>query len=746
MRTRKLLLLVGLLAGMAGYAMSGADVDLDGSTVGILLADGFHVGETRAPIEYLGERGAEVIPFGVALGEVQSGGQVYTIARTVDDAGLLRDLDAVVIPGGSSPAELRRHESVLEFVRRFVETGKPMAAICHGPQVLISAGVLRDRRATCVTVAEREYFDVRDELLAAGGVYLDEPVVIDGNIITSRLPDDVSVFSAAVARALRAGMIPAPGPGGAWIGGFGHYLSGGTSDILLLNPEGRAFTVTLHRYNWVFEPGTAWNNPRLPVTVIGPKGKEVVKTEVVTHEDGADVEVPAAGRGVYRVLVQVGGLSYWHMRTTLAHAVATAGGGREFTTTPIVPRRWYFYVPEGTATFTLRTWGYRGRSQREDHGLTIRSPQGQRMGMLWDNPDPMVRDGEILWDGENLEQVLHIVVEPGTDGRFWSLDVEMGDAHIWSNFPLALEGVPPYLAPSPEQWFDPDAGRAPAPKRYEDTPYVRKALPEDAAERWPHFAHWMPASGHGRTDWMAAPALGDIASNHLRTPCRFALWNPEGRELVLHLVDYVPRRPAPGNNVADVRILDADGEVADAFTTPLGHGAPFRRTLAFKGVRKVEVGDIERFWAFTYPGTPVVLMGEAIGNDWHRLRLEAGAQRHWYFHVPSGTREFRVRMDTGNPADIAAVDINAPDRTVARLYGHRQTASVTVPPGLDGRIWHFAVAPGSATRYYPMAGRARNPVIPLDLDVREIPPYLAPTWEQWFNPESPGRALQDPAR
>ncbi len=197
------------IGAAAGYAGMEADVDLTGRTVGILLADRFHGGETQGPIDYLRARGALVVPIGVTSDEVRSGEQVYTITRTVDDPSLVDDLDAVVIPGGGSPARLRRHEAVLDFVRRFVESGKPMAAICHGPQVLISAGVLAGRRATCVVVDEPEYFAVRDELTAAGAHYVNEPVVIDGNIITSRLPDDVPVFSEAIVRALRAA-VPAP--------------------------------------------------------------------------------------------------------------------------------------------------------------------------------------------------------------------------------------------------------------------------------------------------------------------------------------------------------------------------------------------------------------------------------------------------------------------------------------------------------------------------------------------------------
>jgi len=722
---------------LEGRAQAEGDQPLEGRTVGVLIADGFHIGETREPIEFLRAEGATVLPIGMALGEVRSGRQTYEIVRTVDDPELVAELDAVVIPGGGSPARLRESEAVLEFVRQFADTGKPLAAICHGPQVLITAGVLKGRRATCVTVAEREYFDVRDELTAAGATYIDEPVVIDGNILTSRLPDDVPLFNAAVARALEGMMIPTPSPGGAWLGDFGHYFTRSDTDIYLLNPDGGSFTVTLHRYRWVFQPGTRWNSPIFPVTITAPDGSTIVTDRIEVDERGVTIDVPGSGEGVYRLNVQVHGLNYWHLTTSLSHAVASAGEGREFNAVPIVPRRWTFFVPEGTDYFTIRTWSYRGRSQREDHGLTVRSPQGQRMGMLWDNPSPMVRDGEILWgrDRDDLEQVLHVVVEPGSDGRFWSLEVEMGDAHVWSNFPFTLERIPPYVATSPEQWFNPETGEVVTPKLYEEVAFVRKVLPEDGAERWPHFAHWMPGATGGRKDWMAAPALGDNASNQIRTPSRFALWNPEGREVALHIRDYVPRDPAE-ENTARVRILDEQGTTLETLQTEaLGHQGGFEHPLRFEGVRFIEVDDIERYWAFSYPGTPLVLVGEALEEGWHRFPIEAGLRRHWYFKVPTGTRRFEVRADTGNRADILDMDINAPDRTVARFYGSEGHLRVNVPAGLDGKIWHFSMGIGSLTRSYPTGTEARNPMIPLDLQVRGIPPLIAPTWEQWFDPE-----------
>ena len=107
------------------------------------------------------------------------------------------EFDAVVIPGGKSPACLREHENILAFVRAVAESGNPTAAVCHGPQVLISAGVLKDKKVTA-------YSKVADELRAAGALYEDAPLVRDGNIITSRIPEDLPGFCREIELALSA--------------------------------------------------------------------------------------------------------------------------------------------------------------------------------------------------------------------------------------------------------------------------------------------------------------------------------------------------------------------------------------------------------------------------------------------------------------------------------------------------------------------------------------------------------------
>ena len=104
----------------------------------------------------------------------------YEDVKAEEYAGLL-------LPGGSAPEIVRLHTKAIEIVKEFMDRQMPVAAICHGQQLLISAGALKDRKCTC-------YKSIADDLINAGAVYLDEPVVEDGNLITSRCPDDLHVF------------------------------------------------------------------------------------------------------------------------------------------------------------------------------------------------------------------------------------------------------------------------------------------------------------------------------------------------------------------------------------------------------------------------------------------------------------------------------------------------------------------------------------------------------------------------
>ncbi len=165
--------------------------------VAMVLAKNFEDVEATDPKQYLEDQGAEVTVIGIERGPIEGkkGGTLEADATFADVTP--DEFDLLVIPGGGSPENLRIHDSAVEFTRRFMESGRPVAAICHGPQLLISAKVLRGRRLTCVN-------KIRDDVINAGAIYVDEPLVEDGNLITSRVPADLPVFDAALGRALGA--------------------------------------------------------------------------------------------------------------------------------------------------------------------------------------------------------------------------------------------------------------------------------------------------------------------------------------------------------------------------------------------------------------------------------------------------------------------------------------------------------------------------------------------------------------
>lgn len=106
------------------------------------------------------------------------------------------DYDILVIPGGRGPEKIRRDESALEITRYFFKENKPVAAICHGPQVLVSAGVIKGRKSTC-------WPGIKDEIIAAGALYEDKEVVVDGNYVSSRSPADLYAFGREIIKLLK---------------------------------------------------------------------------------------------------------------------------------------------------------------------------------------------------------------------------------------------------------------------------------------------------------------------------------------------------------------------------------------------------------------------------------------------------------------------------------------------------------------------------------------------------------------
>ena len=161
--------------------------------VAIPVGPDFEDSEFTVAYDRLREAGHDVTVFGSKAGEVLEGKRGQATARVEKSAGALEpaSFDALVIPGGHSPDKLRMDDDVVSFVKQFVESGKPIAAVCHGPQLLIEAEAVRGRTVT-------SWPSVRKDLENAGAHWKDAEVVQDGNLITSRKPEDMDAFCSAI--------------------------------------------------------------------------------------------------------------------------------------------------------------------------------------------------------------------------------------------------------------------------------------------------------------------------------------------------------------------------------------------------------------------------------------------------------------------------------------------------------------------------------------------------------------------
>lgn len=164
----------------------------------MVLANNFEDSEAIDPKVHLEGLGAEVVTVGPQRGRVQGKkGGVLEVKKTFADV-TPEEFDLLIIPGGGAPENLRIVDDAVDFTRRFVESGKPVGTICHGPQLLISAKVLDGRTLTSVN-------KIRDDIWNAGGNYVDEALVIDGNLITSRVPGDLPQFNEALGKSIGLG-------------------------------------------------------------------------------------------------------------------------------------------------------------------------------------------------------------------------------------------------------------------------------------------------------------------------------------------------------------------------------------------------------------------------------------------------------------------------------------------------------------------------------------------------------------
>jgi len=183
---------------------------LDGRRVAILAADGVERVELEKPRQALDDAGARTVVVSLSSGEIQArdhdleAAGTFSVDRLVGEVSV-DEYDALLLPGGTvNPDKLRMEPAAVQFVREFVQSGKPVASICHGPWNFVEADVARGRRLT-------SWPSVRTDLRNAGAEVVDEEVVTDGNITTSRSPDDLPAFCARIVQEFAN----APQPAGA---------------------------------------------------------------------------------------------------------------------------------------------------------------------------------------------------------------------------------------------------------------------------------------------------------------------------------------------------------------------------------------------------------------------------------------------------------------------------------------------------------------------------------------------------
>lgn len=165
---------------------------LSGTRIALLIEDDYQEMEAWYPYYRLTEEGADVTVVGSGTKTTYKSKLGYEIDADASAADVSSDdFDAVIVPGGFAPDHMRLHQEMVDLVRGAYESGKLVAAICHGGWMLCSAGAVRGRRAT-------GYLPIKVDVENAGGTWVDEPVVIDGNVITSRTPPDLPDFARAI--------------------------------------------------------------------------------------------------------------------------------------------------------------------------------------------------------------------------------------------------------------------------------------------------------------------------------------------------------------------------------------------------------------------------------------------------------------------------------------------------------------------------------------------------------------------
>ena len=162
---------------------------LEGKKVAILAENGYEELELWYPYYRMIEEGATVVLIGSGTSSKyvgKKGNYPVIVDKNINEVDS-KEFDALIIPGGWAPDNLRRHKKIIDFTREIFEQNKTVAAICHAGSLLVSANVLKGKTATC-------FMAIKDDMINAGINFVDEAVVIDGNLVTSRTPQDLPAF------------------------------------------------------------------------------------------------------------------------------------------------------------------------------------------------------------------------------------------------------------------------------------------------------------------------------------------------------------------------------------------------------------------------------------------------------------------------------------------------------------------------------------------------------------------------
>lgn len=177
-------------------------MELTGKRIAILVDQAYQEMEVWYPYFRFQEAGAEVVFIGPEKGKTYPSKVGYPATATESfDRLSTSGYDGVVVPGGYAPDHIRRYPKANQFVHDMDAQGKLVASICHGPWVLCSAGILKNRKATC-------FFAIKDDVINAGAIYEDSEVVVDRNLITSRKPEDLPAFCRECIRVLVNAAVP----------------------------------------------------------------------------------------------------------------------------------------------------------------------------------------------------------------------------------------------------------------------------------------------------------------------------------------------------------------------------------------------------------------------------------------------------------------------------------------------------------------------------------------------------------